>query len=84
MVRLLTGDSSAGVLVFALVFAWATKAALIEPFAIACLLQVFFQVTRGQEPLPEWRGRLTRVSDKFRTLGEAAVGWRPDGSAGPG
>ena len=40
----------AGLCVFALIFAWAVKAALIEPFALACLLQVFFKVTEGQEP----------------------------------
>jgi hypothetical protein len=77
VVWLLPGDSTGAMFLFAVVFAWAFKAALIEPFAIACLMQVFFQVTEGQEPLPEWRGRLTRASDKFRALGERAVGWRP-------
>jgi hypothetical protein len=77
LVWLLPGDSSSGLFVFALVFAWAVKAAVIEPFALACMLQVFFNVTAGQEPHPEWRGRLTQVSDKFRQLGERAVGWSP-------
>ena len=77
LVWLLPGDASAGMYVFALVFAWAVKAAVIEPFALACMLQVFFNVTAGQEPQPEWRGRLTQISDKFRQLGERAVGWRP-------
>ena len=79
VVWLLPGDGSAGMFVFAVVFAWAVKAALIEPFAVACLLQVFFKVTEGQEPMPEWRGRLTRASTKFRMLGEKAVGWSPEG-----
>ena len=70
---LLPGDGSAGLFVFAVLFAWAVKAALIEPFALACLLQVFFQETEGQSPNAEWRGRLTQVSDKFRKLGEQAV-----------
>jgi hypothetical protein len=77
-VWLLPGDSSTGLFVFALVFAWAVKAAVIEPFALACMLQVFVKLTAGQEPNPEWRGRLTQISDKFRQLGERAVGWRPD------
>ncbi len=77
VVWLLPGDSTAGMFVFAVVFAWAIKAALIEPFAVACMLQAFFKVTEGQEPIPEWRGRLTQASDKFRELGEKAVGWRP-------
>jgi hypothetical protein len=67
------GDGSAGLFVFAALFAWAVKAALIEPFALACLLQVFFRETEGQTPNAEWRGRLTHVSDKFRKLGEQAV-----------
>lgn len=83
VVWLLPGDASAGMYVFALIFAWAVKAALIEPFALACMLQVFFNVTAGQEPLPEWRGRLTQMSDKFRHLGEEAVGWTPAGRTGP-
>jgi hypothetical protein len=83
LIWLLPGEASAGVYVFALIFAWAVKAALIEPFALACMLQVFFSVTEGQEPSPEWRGRLTQISDKFRHLGERAVGWSPDGRPDP-
>jgi hypothetical protein len=77
VVWLLPGESSAATFVFAAVFAWAVKAAVIEPFALACMLQVFFKVTEGQIPQPEWRGRLTQVSTKFRQLGEKAVGWQP-------
>jgi hypothetical protein len=83
LVWLLPGDAPAGLYVLALIFAWAVKAAVIEPFALACMLQVFFNVTAGQEPRPEWRGRLTQVSDKFRQLGERAVGWSPGGDASP-
>lgn len=81
LVWLLPGEASGGTFVFALIFAWAVKAAVIEPFALACMLQVFFNVTEGQEPQPEWRGRLTQISDKFRQLGERAVGWSPRGAA---
>jgi hypothetical protein len=77
IVWLLPGESSAGMFVFAVVFAWAVKAALIEPFAVACMLQVFFKVTEGQAPNAEWRGRLAQASTKFRELGEKAVGWKP-------
>lgn len=80
LVWLLPGDDGVAVYALALIFAWAVKAALIEPFALACMLQVFANVTAGQEPLPEWRGRLTQLSDKFRRLGEQAVGWVPGGS----
>ena len=81
VVWLLPGDSSAGMFIFAVVFAWAVKAAVIEPFALACLLQVFFKVTEGQVPKPEWRGRLAQASTKFRTLGERALNWRPTPAA---
>ena len=77
VVWLLPGDAGAGLYLFAFIFAWAVKAALIEPFALACMMQAFFNVTVGQEPNPEWRGRLTQMSNKFRQLGERAVGWRP-------
>jgi len=73
VVWLIPGSWSAGGLVFAVVFAWAVKVALIEPFAVACMLQVFFKVTEGQTPNPEWEAKLTRASDKFRTLGEKAA-----------
>jgi hypothetical protein len=76
VVWLLPGEASGGAFVFALIFAWAVKAALIEPFAVACMLQVFFKVTEGQLPNPEWAGRLTRASDKFRDLAERATGWK--------
>jgi hypothetical protein len=77
----LPGDSTAAMVGLAIVFAWAVKVALIEPFAMACMLQVFFKVTDGQVPNPEWRGRLTQISDKFRDLGEKAVSWRADQGA---
>ena len=81
VVWLLPGDSTAGMFIFAVVFAWAVKAAVIEPFALACLLQVFFKVSEGQVPKPEWRGRLAQASTKFRTLGERALNWRPTPAA---
>jgi hypothetical protein len=82
VIWLLPGESGAGIFVFALVFAWAVKAAFIEPFALACMLQVFFKVTEGQEPRAEWRGRLTHASTKFRQLGEKAASWVSPGARG--
>ncbi|WP_022703396.1 hypothetical protein [Pseudorhodobacter ferrugineus] len=75
IVYLMPGAWSAGGLVFALIFAWAVKAALIEPFAIACLLQVFFKVTEGQVPNPEWEAKLDKLSDKFRGMAGKAAAW---------
>lgn len=71
---LLPQVTGAGPLLAALL-AWTAKAALYDPFALAYMLQLHLRLTQDQEPLPEWRGRLTQVSDKFRTLGERALGW---------
>lgn len=75
VVYLLPGAWSAGGFVFAVLFAWAVKVALVEPFAIACLLQVYFKVTEGQVPNPEWRAKLDGATGKFRELGEKGVAW---------
>jgi hypothetical protein len=62
---------------FALIFAIALKKALLEPLAIASLMQVFFKTVEGQTPDPEWSARLTTASAQFRQLGEKASGWIP-------
>lgn len=56
----------------AVIFAWAFRAALVEPFGILCLMQVYFKVTEGQRPDPQWNQRLAEVSAKFRVLTEKA------------
>lgn len=83
VVYAMPGAWSAGGVVFALLFAWAVKVAVIEPFAIACLLQAFFKITDGQTPNPEWEAKLEAASTKFKTLGEKAVSWASGGSNGP-
>ncbi len=80
VVWLIPGAWAAGGVIFALLFAWAVKVALIEPFAIACLLQAYFKVTEGQEPDPEWVAKLDGVSAKFRKLGQKAAAWAGGGS----
>ena len=67
--------------VIAFIFAWAFKAALMEPVAVACLMQVYFKVTEGQAPDPEWRGKLHAASGKFRALLEKAGKWVPKAPA---
>ena len=83
LVYVMPGAWSAGGMVFALLFAWAAKVALIEPFAIACLLQAFFKVTAGQTPNPEWEAKLDSASAKFRSLGEKAISWASGGRNRP-
>ena len=75
----------AGLFVFAVLFVWAVKVALIEPSALACPLQVSFQEIGGQTANAEWCGRLTQVSDTFRKLGEQALarGLHPPGRPAP-
>lgn len=67
------GSASVWALVVAIIFAWALKAALLEPFAIACLMDVYFRAIEGQQPDPEWDARLGEASDKFRDLAGRAV-----------
>lgn len=81
VVYLIPGGWSAGGFIFALIFAWAVKQALIEPFAIACLMQVYFRTIDGQTPSPEWEERIGGVSRKFKQLGERAAQWTRGGGA---
>ncbi len=74
VVYLMPGAWAAGGVVFAFLFAWSVKAALLEPFAITCMMQVFFKVIEGQEPNPEWDAKLEQMSGKFRKLKERALG----------
>ncbi|MFA5581229.1 MAG: hypothetical protein WDA25_04675 [Paracoccaceae bacterium] len=74
VVYLMPGAWAAGGVIFALLFAWSVKAALLEPLAVACLLQVYFKVTEGQSPDPAWDARLEQMSGKFRKLRDQAVG----------
>jgi hypothetical protein len=60
--------------VIALVCAWAVKAALLEPFAIAAMMQVYFKVIDGQVPDPAWDERLSKVSRQFVQLKDRARG----------
>lgn len=75
VVYLIPGAWSAGGFVFAILFAWAVKAAVLEPFALACLLQAYFKLTEGQAPNPEWIARLEGVSAKFKKLGQRGGEW---------
>ena len=65
VVYLIPGGWAAGGLVFAILFAWSVKVALLEPFAITCLMEVYFRTIEGQQPDPEWEARLNGLSGKF-------------------
>lgn len=79
-VYLMPGSASGYGFVVALLLAWSFKAAIIEPFAICALMQVFFQRIEGQAPDPEWDRKLANASGKFRELADKAregLGGRP-------
>ncbi len=61
--------------VIAVVFALSFKAAILEPFAICALMQVFFKKIEGQVPDPAWDERLSSLSKKFVDLKNRAFGW---------
>ena len=69
--------------VLAIVFAWALRAALLEPFAIAALMSVYFQAIEGQIPDAEWRKKLNGASDQFSELGRKARGYFAPGGDAP-
>ena len=71
---LFPGEIAGYSFIIALVFAWAFKAAVLEPFAITALMIVYFDTIRGQVPDPDWDARLVGASDKFRALTESARG----------
>lgn len=84
LVYLMPGSWSAGGLVFAIIFAWAVKAAVLEPLAITLMMQVYFKVTDGQTPNPEWDAKLSQMSDKFVEIKDKAFeGGQPGGAAAP-
>ncbi|WP_274426385.1 hypothetical protein [Chelativorans sp. YIM 93263] len=83
-VYMIPGAWSAGGMIFALLFAWSVKVALLEPFAITCMMQVYFKTIEGQTPDPAWDAKLGNLSAKFRKLKEkAAVGGETPEPAGP-
>ncbi|MCC5970332.1 MAG: hypothetical protein JJU15_10290 [Pararhodobacter sp.] len=71
--NLYPGGMSAMGVVIAFILAWSVKRALLEPLAVACLLQAYFQTIQGQTPNPEWDAKLDGMSGKFRTLKERAM-----------
>lgn len=73
LVYLMPGAWSIGGFVLALLLAWSVKVALFEPFAVACLMQVYFQTIEGQRPDPEWDARLDQMSGQFRKIKARAL-----------
>lgn len=62
-------------LIMAVILAWGIKQAVIEPIGMTALMQVFFKVTEGQQPNPEWENKLEGVSKKFGEFKTRAMDW---------
>ncbi|MDZ7790693.1 MAG: hypothetical protein U5L08_09425 [Xanthomonadales bacterium] len=75
LVSLFPGTAGILTLVIALVFAWGIKQAVIEPIGMTALMQVYFKVTEGQQPNPEWDDKLSNVSKKFGEMKTKAMDW---------
>ena len=69
---LIPGAASGWTLLVSLIFALALVRALIDPFCIASLMQVYFAATAGQRPDPAWDARLAEASAPFRDLVDRA------------
>ncbi len=74
LLYLMPGQIAGWSFVLSIIFAWAVKAALLEPFAVAALMQVYFQRIEGQVPNAEWERRLEDASSHFRELRDKALG----------
>ncbi len=83
LVSLFPGAAGPLALIIALVFAWGIKQAVIEPIGMTALMQVFFKVTEGQQPNPEWEGKLDRVSKKFSKFRDKADDWAREHGSSP-
>jgi hypothetical protein len=82
LVALFPGSAGPLTLIVAVIFAWGVKQAVIEPIAMTALMQVFFKVTAGQQPNPEWEAKLGGVSKKFGAFKDKALQWdREKGTA---
>lgn len=66
--NLYPGGMSAMGVVIAFILAWSVKQAVLEPLAVACLLQAYFRTIEGQVPNPEWDAKLEGMSGKFQKL----------------
>jgi hypothetical protein len=72
-VAFMPGQAAGWSVAVAVVFAWALRAALLEPFCVAALMQVYFRAIEGQKPDAEWDRRLTDASRHFRELTDKAA-----------
>jgi hypothetical protein len=63
--------------VIALFLAWSVKAAVVDPFAMTAMMDLYFRTIEGQIPDPEWEAKLDGLSKKFGELGRRAMNYTP-------
>jgi len=73
-VWIVPGPTTGWALMVSLALAIGLQRALIDPFCIACLMQMWDRRIEGQTPDPVWDARLAEVSRPFRELIERARG----------
>jgi hypothetical protein len=73
LVSTMPGLGGLWTLIIAIFTVYALKVALIDPFAMMCIVQVSFKAIEGQTPSPEWVERLNSVAAPFRKLSEKAM-----------
>lgn len=74
IMSLMPGAWSMGTMIFAILFTWAIKRALLEPFVIACMMQLFYMAVDEQDPDPIWEQGLAEGSKKYVRIKERAAG----------
>jgi hypothetical protein len=72
------------VFLFAAVFAADVHSAFLKPLFLTMVMVKFHATANGQAINPEWDGRLSDVSDKFRELKQKADGWMGPGKVPAG
>ncbi|MCC6949578.1 MAG: hypothetical protein IT539_17615 [Bradyrhizobiaceae bacterium] len=66
--RALPGSVAAMAVPLAAIFAWSVKQALLDPAAVASMLQVWFRAIDSARPDTDWESELTRASAHFREI----------------
>jgi hypothetical protein len=71
--RALPGNLALMMLPLAAIMAWSVKQAVLDPLAVASMLQAYFSTAEGDSPDTDWDVALTRVSEHFREIKARAV-----------
>ena len=65
------------------IFSYALKLALVDPWALTCMVVTYLKETEGKNPDPAWEEKLESVSTKFQQIKNKAIVSLKPGSAAP-